>query len=305
MGDIWEEKDLTKPEENSLNNKEFVPNDITNDIKKDSTENLCEDIGKTNQPTTLITRLVDGKTYWINFCSQCSAEMPYSMRSNFYHSRKIKKRCRSCANPMKRTEVSNKFRGDLNPSRRPEFRKWMSENNPMYNEDVKKRHLKSVNVQSYKDIVGKNWRENNPSKNKVLLEKRIDTYTKRLAGGKYAIKNNWKTGYYTRLDGGEEWYDSSYELKKMKQLDISGISWTKKHGIRIPYVNKNGVKTYYVPDFLVGGNSIEEIKGWIKENDEFKAKLGIEYCRNRGWSYKFYLGENLEYKQELSYERIS
>ena len=107
------------------------------------------------------------------------------------------------------------------------------------------------------------------------------------------------------MNGEKEWYDSSYELKKMKQLDDSGINWTKKHGIRIPYVNKKGIKTYYVPDFLVGCNSIQEIKGWIKENDEFKANLGIEYCRNRGWSYKFYLGENLEYKKELSYECIS
>ena len=186
MNDIWEEKNLIKAEENSLNNNEFVQRDITNDIKKDSTENLCGNTGKVNQ--TVLTRIINGKKYWINLCSQCSSEMPYTLPSNFYHSRKIKKRCRSCANPMKRPEISDKFRGDLNPSRRSEFRKWMSENNPMYNEDVKKRHLKAVNVQSYKDIVGKNWKENNPAKNKILLEKRIDTYTKRLADGKYTIK---------------------------------------------------------------------------------------------------------------------
>jgi len=66
MGDIWEEKDLTKPEENSLNNKEFVPNDITKNIKTDSTENLCGNTGKAKMTNGIVykaTCLINNRVY--------------------------------------------------------------------------------------------------------------------------------------------------------------------------------------------------------------------------------------------------
>lgn len=66
MNDIWEEKNLIKAEKNSLNNNEFVQRDITKDIKKDSTENPCNDTGKENLMKGIVykaTCLVNNKVY--------------------------------------------------------------------------------------------------------------------------------------------------------------------------------------------------------------------------------------------------
>jgi hypothetical protein len=42
---LWEEKNSTEPKKNLPNSQIIVPNDITNDIKKNVIENPCEDTG--------------------------------------------------------------------------------------------------------------------------------------------------------------------------------------------------------------------------------------------------------------------
>lgn len=247
-------------------------------------------------------KIINNIEYYIHYCPTCNNEMPYNRKSNFYHSRKIGKRCQSCANPMKKPEIAQKFKGELNPSKRPEFRKWMSENNPMYDLDVIKKHKNSCNNPARRENIRQRMLKNNPWKDPKIIEKRTETYTKRLSEGKYNIKNNWKTGYYIRKNGNKEWYDSSYELIKMKEYDKNNIEWTKKHKIRIPYISNNGLKTYYVPDFFINSNTIEEVKGWIKENDIIKAKVAIDFCKNKKWNYKFYVGKELILNNELSYQ---
>jgi len=69
-------------------------------------------------------------------------------------------------------------------------------------------------------------------------------------------------------------------------------TWTKRHGIKIPYrlfiFNK-----YYNPDFLVefydGSKEIHETKGlpllfWL--STKLKRLSAEEYCRRQGWRYK-------------------
>jgi hypothetical protein len=136
------------------------------------------------------------------------------------------------------------------------------------------------------------------------LARRIDTYTKRLANGEYHIRNNWKTGWYDRSDGGREWYDSSYELDQMKQYDADGVTWTKKHGIRIPYVSLEGIPTYYVPDFLIscdGRLSLVEVKGWMSTKVKTKALIAIEYCRVHGMNYVLLMGKDRMVCEEFSF----
>ena len=79
----------------------------------------------------------------------------------------------------------------------------------------------------------------------------------------------------------------------------------KKHKIRIPYISSNGIKTYYVPDFFVNENTIEEIKGWIKDADIIKAKIAVDFCKNRGWNYHLYVGKELKLLSELSYDHTN
>ena len=251
------------------------------------------------------TKTVNSIEYYIHYCSKCNREMPYTKKSNFYHSRKVGKKCKSCANPMKKQEIADKFRGELNPSKRKKFRNWMSDNNPMYNIDTIEKHKNACNDPIRREKTKQRMLKNNPWKDPKVIEKRTETYTRRLAEGLYQIKNNWKTGYYTRENGFREWYDSSYELKKMEEYDKLKIKWTKKHKIRIPYISSNGIKPYYVPDFFVNENTIEEIKGWIKDADIIKAKIAVDFCKNRGWNYHLYVGKELKLLSELSYDHTN
>lgn len=199
-------------------------------------------------------------------------------------------------NPMKREDVKDKFRGDKNPAKRADVRQKISDNNSMLHQENIEKIRNSKGWQQNNIDAGKRWTENNPSKNKELLEKRIDTYTKRLAAGEYSIKNNWKTGWFAKSDGTKEWFDSSLEESQMSLYESQKLVWTKKHKIRIPYTNSSGISTYYVPDFLVttlGGIFLDETKGWIKPVDKQKAKLAIEFCKQKGWIYRFYLNHVL------------
>ena len=40
----------------------------------------------------------------------------------------------------------------------------------------------------------------------------------------------------------------------MQQLDDLGVNWTKKHKIKIKYIDGDGKKRYYIPDFLANVN---------------------------------------------------
>jgi hypothetical protein len=195
-------------------------------------------------------------------------------------------------NPMKNEDVVAKFLGENNPAKRLDVRKKIYDNNSMKD---------SINIQKIIDSDGwkqnnlisiDRWARNNPAKNKKLLEKRIDTYTKRLAEGKYSIKNNWKTGWFSKNDGNKEWFDSSLEENRMNFYESINVVWTKKHGIRIPYIN-NELHTYYIPDFLVDNKFLDEVKGWIKPIDKIKATVAKEYCKQHNLIYRFYLGTKL------------
>jgi hypothetical protein len=202
-------------------------------------------------------------------------------------------------NPLFKEE--NKKYGDDNPAKRDDVRKKISKNNPMHNieyAEKAKENRKKAGYDNTIKILKNRWDD------KELLEKRVKTYCKNLSEGKIKLKNNWKCGNYIRKNGNVEWFDSSYEEIRMKFFDENDIIWTKKHGIRIPYVNEKGLNTYYVPDFRIIENDkiiIEEVKGWIKKNDKLKAEVGIEYCKKNNYIYRFLLGEKLKYVEELSY----
>lgn len=199
-------------------------------------------------------------------------------------------------------EQKNKKYGDDNPSKRNDVRKKISENNPMNNPEHKKKCVNKRKSVGYEKTI---LRLKGKQKCISSIEKQIKTYTKNLSEGKIKIKNNWKCGDYIKKDGNVEWFDSSYEKIRMKFFDDNNFVWTKRHGIRIPYINEKGLNSYYVPDFKIVDNLgviiIEEVKGWIKENDVLKALAGIEYCKNNDLIYRFLLGEKLEKIKDLSY----
>lgn len=200
-------------------------------------------------------------------------------------------------------KIENRKYGEDNPSKRIDVRKKISENNPMHNDKFREKAKEERQKVGYEKTIALN---KIMCKDKTILEKRVKTYCKNLSEGKIKLRNNWKCGDYVQKSGIVEWFDSSYEEIRMKFFDDNNLIWTKKHGIQIPYVNNKGLNTYYIPDFKIIENNkiiIEEVKGWIKENDKLKAMAGIKYCKENDYEYRFLLGENLKYVGELSYKK--
>lgn len=109
----------------------------------------------------------------------------------------------------------------------------------------------------------------------------------------YSISGIYKSPKKSRL--ATEHYDSILEKDYMTYLDSNPAvaSWTKKHGIKIPYTFL-GFKRDYLPDFLVvmrdGSKEIHETKGlpfllWLSVR--VKRQSAEEWCKNWGYKYKF------------------
>lgn len=90
-------------------------------------------------------------------------------------------------------------------------------------------------------------------------------------------------------------YDSILERNYMLELEhLAGVkSWTKRHGIKIPYAFL-GIPKNYLPDFLVtyqdNSQEIHETKGagflsWITTHA--KRSAGDAWCKARGMKYIF------------------
>ena len=111
-----------------------------------------------------------------------------------------------------------------------------------------------------------------------------------ISTGKLNLYNGLKKGYYTsKISGTRFRYDSSYELRRMQQLDEQRIKWTKYHGIRIPYIDKTKRRRNYVPDFFIADSIIEEVKPLSMLNvnsNDLKAKAAIEFCLGNGYKYR-------------------
>ncbi len=111
-----------------------------------------------------------------------------------------------------------------------------------------------------------------------------------------------RTGWYTSVKTRRrERYASSYELQRMKALDASPLvkSWTKDHGIRIPYKERKR-RRHYIPDFLVvlndGRKRLEETKGYVFSKMNFARKnlAANSYCLFRGMEFRLIFREDLD-----------
>lgn len=80
----------------------------------------------------------------------------------------------------------------------------------------------------------------------------------------------------------------------MKHLDTDPDveAWTKRHGIRIPYVTAKGHRRVYVPDFLVrkldGKVHLDEVKGGhLLDHPDTQAKFegAKKWCAQRGMAF--------------------
>lgn len=104
---------------------------------------------------------------------------------------------------------------------------------------------------------------------------------------------NAKKGYYISIKTKKKiWFDSSYELRRMKQYDNNDevLNWDRCK-IKISYYDKTGKQHFYHPDFLVTYKNseiktIEEVKGILDENDLIKIAAAKHWSAENKFNYK-------------------
>ena len=148
---------------------------------------------------------------------------------------------------------------------------------------------------TWQDKIRQNHWSKNPAERKRISEAQSKLMCDLVRSGKLNRRNKaFKTGYYFNSTTGEmEFYRSSYERNRMKNLndDSSVKKWTTKHNIRIPY-DIDGITHHYLPDFLIifkdGTRVIEEVKGYIENEDLLhrKIKAARNYCKQRNIRYR-------------------
>lgn len=210
------------------------------------------------------------------------------------HWSKTKKRKEICAK-LSKAKIGKK----LSKETKEKLSKlWSNDLNPNYNgkitsQDNIKKILSKKATKRWKNI---NFKEKcNNSHWSKNIEKSLLTSAKiseskfnLMKSGKLKINTGYKCGWYKSKKMNDKlYYMSSYELERFKFLDKNESikSFTNKHNIKLKYIDKNGRTRHYLPDLLVkyldGKIFLEEIKGWINNEDTFKMKnsLAEEYCK--------------------------
>jgi hypothetical protein len=79
---------------------------------------------------------------------------------------------------------------------------------------------------------------------------------------KHKFGRGSRQGWYcSTVTAKNEYYASSWELRRFEQLDEEGLHWTKDHGVRVPYTALDGRRRHYTPDIRVRSGQVE----WFEE----------------------------------------
>jgi hypothetical protein len=122
-----------------------------------------------------------------------------------------------------------------------------------------------------------NWRKpESAEKRKRQSERACDLLEQGKIGPQAPYKVEWKLNPFT---GREEYMHSSWETRFLDECIVKSVPVTKQHGIRIPYVDPNGLERTYIPDFLtLDGRTLYEVKGNETEVDREKWRATMAWC---------------------------
>jgi hypothetical protein len=250
-------------------------------------------------------------------CPNCGKLKIYKTKLGWKRSVDENKLCMSCTKTgMKFSDEVNKKKGRsgnengfYGKAHSTDSKKKMSESllnpNSNFQKWIKSDEAKKL-YQTYSEVrVGEGNHFYGKMHSKEVKEWMSTIKTEQIASGELnVLVNAWgnKGSYKSIKTNLVEFYHSELELVRMKMLDNNDnvIYWTKKHGIRIPYIYK-GITKNYVPDFLITNSddskTIEETKGY-----DSKAKLKKEalekYCKENNFTYNWIEQNELnEYKE--------
>lgn len=134
------------------------------------------------------------------------------------------------------------------------------------NEEVKQRQIDGM----------RKWWKDNPELRAVYSQRACDLLEQGKIGPQAPYKTEWKMNPFT---GKEEYMHSSWETRFLDTCIELDTPVTKQHGIRIPYVDPNGIEHVYIPDFLtLDGKTLYEIKGHKTATDRKKWQATMKWC---------------------------
>lgn len=126
----------------------------------------------------------------------------------------------------------------------------------------------------------KQWWQENPEMRKVWSDRAIRLLDEGKIGPQAPFKCEWVHNPFTDQ---QEYMHSSWETRFLQECVNREEPVTKKHDIRIPYVDPNGLDKVYIPDFIALDTSkLYEIKGLETDTDHCKYEAAVKWCYERG-----------------------
>ena len=237
-------------------------------------------------------------------CPTCNFEIIYKSECSYQNAIKKNSVCRSCASTGNKNPMYGKT-GDKNPF----FNKKHSEETLSKQSKIKlgKKHSTDT-IEKMKLLFSG---DNNPMAGKTLHSVWVDKFglevadEKLLATKEKLSKRNSGEGnpMYGKQsptgsgNGWSGWYKGWYfrslrELTYMvKVIERFNLQWVsgESNKYKIEYLDYNGNKRNYFPDFIINGKYIVESKPkklWNSDNVIRKKEAAILYCKTTGLKYK-------------------
>ena len=264
------------------------------------------------------------KSEWKKNCSECGRDQYYTVERSLQLAIENDIYCKSCSHKGNKLSEEHKrkiSRASFGRRHSEETKKKISlsnkgKNNAFYGKKHTEKSKQKMR-ENRLDTSGENnpmygvhrfGRDNPFYGKKHTKESRNIMSTTRsqlISEGKINITKNsrgYKGWYFSTKNNEKFYHDSALELYRMMQLDnCDDINWwTKRHGIRIPYIRDNNQKNY-VPDFLIqyknGNKVLEEIKGYDPYAN-IKRNALLKYCSENKLIFRWINQEEVEgYRQ--------
>ena len=182
-----------------------------------------------------------------------------------------------------RKKMSEANRGEKNgfygKKHTKETKKKMSRNHADFNGDknpLRKWIKNPENAKKYSQIHKDKWDnlKTDPIKYRQIRENHSKAVTKAHISGKLlSYGRGHKSGYFETTDGRKIYYRSSYEKKFLEQCNSRKEVDFRPCNFSIPYMY-DGIIKQYIPDFLINGKIIVEIKpAKLVNTEQNKAKI--------------------------------
>lgn len=241
---------------------------------------------------------------FIRNCPNCKIELGYKTELGYIKANENNSICRKCASSGENNGMYGKF-GDKNPF----FNKNHTRETLEKQSKIKlgKKHTKETLIK----MKGLSSGENNGMYGKSIYSVWVEKYGREVADQKMnelkekhsfnskGDKNNMygKQSPSGSGNGWSGWYNGWYfrsirELTYMiKIIERFKLNWVsgESNEYKIEYLDYNGNKRNYFPDFIINNKYIVESKPkklWGSDNVKRKKEAAIKYCVEMGLKYK-------------------